>query len=178
MSTYATQLRSSSACAQDYDRENTLIRQAYAGLLSYDVLYHASCLKNTLNTSPDAPGQDNSNYCFANAITNQTNPTDSYVYYLPLGVALPAGSLPTCDGCLKDTMALFAQNAENKSQPLSLDYVVAAGLINQDCGPNYVNATIPAASGGSASGATTAIEGPGLLTVGTVALAMWALVLS
>ena len=75
-------------------------------------------------------------------------------------------------------MALFAQDAENKSQPLSLDYVVAAELINQDCGPDYVNATIPTASGSSTSGATTAIAGPGLLTVGTVVLAVWALVWS
>lgn len=89
---------------------------------------------------------------------------------------MPAGSLPTCDGCLKDTMALFAQEAENKSQPLSLDYEVAAELINQDCGPNFVNATIPTASGGSGSGATTAIAAPGLLFVGTMLLAVWALV--
>lgn len=75
-------------------------------------------------------------------------------------------------------MALFAQDAENKSQPLSLDYVVAAELINQDCGPDYVNATIPTASGGSTSGATTAITGPEHLLVGTMVLAMWALVWS
>ena len=75
-------------------------------------------------------------------------------------------------------MALFAQEAENKSQPLSLDYVVAAELINQDCGPNYVNATIPTASGGSTSGATTASGAPELLIVGTVVLAVWALVWS
>ena len=73
-------------------------------------------------------------------------------------------------------MALFAQEAENKSQPLSLDYVVAAELINQDCGPGYVNATIPTPSGGSTSGATTVIAGPGLSIVGTVVLTVWALV--
>lgn len=73
-------------------------------------------------------------------------------------------------------MALFAQDAENKSQPLNLDYVVAAELINQDCGPGYVNATIPTtASGGSTSGATTGIPGPKVLIVGTVVLALWAL---
>ena len=73
-------------------------------------------------------------------------------------------------------MALFAQEAENKSQPLSLDYEVAAQLINQDCGPNFVNATIPTAAGGSNSGATTTIAGPGLLFLGSVVLAMAALV--
>lgn len=91
---------------------------------------------------------------------------------------MPAGSLPTCDGCLKDTMALFAQEAENKSQPLSLDYEVAAQLINQDCGPNFVNATIPTAAGGSSSGATTAIAAPGFVFVGSVVFAICALVWS
>ena len=75
-------------------------------------------------------------------------------------------------------MALFAQDAENKSQPLSLDYVAAAELINQDCGPDYVNATIPTASGGSTSGATTAIVRPGPLIVGTMVLAVWAFIYS
>ena len=75
-------------------------------------------------------------------------------------------------------MALFAQEAENKSQPLSLNYEVAARLINQDCGPNFVNATIPTGSGGSSSGATAVVAAPGLLFVGTVVLAMGALVWS
>jgi hypothetical protein len=121
-----------------------MIRQAYAGLITYDVLYRASCLKN--NPDPQATGQNNNNYCFANAITNTSNPTDSYIYYLPLGIPLPPGSLPTCSGCLKDTMALFATAASNKSQPLNLDYVDAATMVDRDCGPNFVNATMNADS--------------------------------
>lgn len=72
-----------------------------------------------------------------------TSPTDSYVYYLPLGIPMPASSLPTCSKCLKDTMSVFADAAANKTQPLSLSYVNAAQQINQNCGPSFVNGTIP-----------------------------------
>ena len=43
-------------------------------------------------------------------------------------------------------MALFATAASNKSQPLNLDYVDAATMVDRDCGPNFVNATMNADS--------------------------------
>lgn len=149
MSSYARTLRSSSACEQDYERQQPLLRQAYNGLLSYDVLYKASCIKPQPSSE-----QDSGNYCFANAVTNLSSPTDSYVYYLPLGIPLPAGSLPTCDTCLKEVMDVFAAAASNKSQPLSRDYVNAAQQINQHCGPSFVNGTIPNV-GASGNGQTS-----------------------
>lgn len=148
MSSFTTDLRSNSACEQDYDRQQPLVRQAYAGLLSYDVLYKASCTKNQPSSE-----QNDSNYCFANAVTNMSSPTDSYVYYLPLGIPLPAGSLPTCDGCLKEVMGVFASAASNKTHPLSLNYLDAAQQINQDCGPEFVNGTVGASGSGQSTGA-------------------------
>ncbi|KAM0796163.1 hypothetical protein BDR22DRAFT_893502 [Usnea florida] len=159
MSSFALTLRSSSACQADYNSENPQVRQAYAGLLAYDVSYNASCLKD----SPAAPGSEsssdaqqdddnNNNYCFANAVTNRSSPTDSYIYYLPLGITLPSGSLPTCDACLATTMAVYAAAAANKSQPLNLDYVESATLINEMCGPDFVNASIPSARSSSSGG--------------------------
>lgn len=54
-------------------------------------------------------------------------------------------------------MAVFAAAAANKSQPLSLDYVDAATMINQDCGPDFVNGTIPSiGSSGTGTGQTSA----------------------
>lgn len=150
MSSFALTLRSSTACQDDYNSENPQVRQAYAGLLAYDVSYHASCLKNTLTPGDPDAQQHNDNYCFANAVTNTTSPTDSYIYYLPLGTPLPPGSLPTCDPCLTNTMAIFANEAMNKTQPLSLDYVDAATRVNDMCGPAFVNASVPTA--GSSSG--------------------------
>ncbi|KAL9075912.1 MAG: hypothetical protein Q9161_001306 [Pseudevernia consocians] len=152
MSSFTLALRSSTACQDDYNSENPQVRQAYAGLLSYDVSYNGSCLKNApIPDDPDAR-QDNDNYCFANAVTNTTSPTDSYIYYLPLGIPLPAGSLPTCDACLTATMAVYAAAASNKSQPLNLDYVDAATMVNEMCGPAFVNASIPNAASSSSSG--------------------------
>ncbi|KAI9878576.1 MAG: hypothetical protein M1830_000533 [Pleopsidium flavum] len=85
---------------------------------------------------------------FADAITNTSSPTDSYIYYLPLGIALPGGARPTCSECLNKTMAIFANAASNASQPISTNYVSAARQIDLGCGPNFVNATIPPAHGG------------------------------
>ena len=53
-------------------------------------------------------------------------------------------------------MGIYAGAASNKTQPLSLSYVDAAQQINQYCGPNFVNGTIPGvgASGSAQSGAS------------------------
>ena len=155
MSSFALTLRSSTACQDDYNSQNPQVRQAYAGLLAYDVSFNAACLKNTPTPGDPDAQQDNEDFCFANAITNKTSPTDSYVYFLPLGIPLPAGSLPTCDSCLANTMAVYAAAASNKSQPLNLDYVDSATMVNRMCGPTFVNASIPNAGSSSGSGSKT-----------------------
>lgn len=138
MSSLAQQLRQDANCGADYNLQNPTIRQAYNGLLAYNPLYKAGCLKD-----------DNSTYCFASAVTNSSSPSDSYIYYLPLGVNLPGGSQPTCSGCLKNTMAILNEAAGNKTQPINGDYISAAQLIDLGCGPNFVNATVPQGAGGS-----------------------------
>lgn len=169
MSSYAQTLRSSSACGQDYQREQPFVRQAHAGLLSYDVLYKASCIKN--EPSDD---QNDTNYCFADAVTNMSSPTDGYAYYLPLGIPLPADTLPTCDGCLKRVMDVFAGTASNKSQPLSQTYIGAARQVNQACGPSFVNGTIPglgASGSGQSSNAAPNFLHPGWSWPGMILVA-------
>ena len=98
-----------------------------------------------------------------------------------MGIQLPSGSLPTCDACLSRTMAVYAGAASNTSQPLNLDYVNSATMINQMCGPAFVEATIPNAGSYSAGGkgkksssaASSARQGRGtlllLLLVGAAA---------
>lgn len=49
-------------------------------------------------------------------------------------------------------MAVYANAASNRSQPLNLDYVDAANMVNVMCGPTFVNASIPDAGSGSAGG--------------------------
>ena len=152
MSSYALDIRSPSYCSDDYNRQNPIVRQAYNGLLAYDVLYRASCL----HAQPTAFNNQSSDYCFADAVTNTSAPTDSYVYYLPLGISLPAGTQPTCNQCLKDTMTVFESQAGNQSQPISLTYAEGAQLVNQQCGPNFVNQSIPNGAGGSSKSTSAA----------------------
>ena len=78
---------------------------------------------------------------------------------------MPASSLPTCNDCLKNTMAVFAAAASNKSQPLSLDYVNAAQQINLDCGPGFVNGTVPSVgSSGTGTTSSAAARATGMLS--------------
>ena len=140
MSTLANELRDDANCGQDYYLENPLVRQAWNGFVAYAPLYEAGCLKDSLGT-----------FCYANAITNTTSPEDSYVYFLALGIPLPAGSWPTCSTCLQKTMAYFATAAANLTQPVSQTYVSAAQQIDQGCGPNFVNSNITPIQGSASS---------------------------
>lgn len=137
------------------------MRSAYIGLIAYKPLYQASCLKDPVTSS----------YCFGDAITNATSPEDSYVYYLPLNDTLPGGAQPTCSTCLQNTMAVFSANAANRTQPVANTYIDAAKLININCGPGFVNATIPLPLSSGAGGGVTPGLG-GLLAVGLVVLGM------
>ena len=68
-------------------------------------------------------------------------------------------------------MDLFAAAASNKSQPVSLDYVNAATMINLNCGPDFVNQTVTTIGGKGTSGGAPAVVLPcgmrwiGVLTV-------------
>ena len=76
---------------------------------------------------------------FANAITNASAVTDSYPYYLPLGVSLPGGARPSCSTCLQNTMSIFSSFAGNTTQPISRTYSNAAQQLEINCGPTFVN---------------------------------------
>jgi hypothetical protein len=135
MAQYASNITTSSACATDLKNQNPLITYAHLGLLAYQPLYRASCLKNPATSS----------YCFADAITNASSPADSYIYFLPLNTTLVGGSQPTCDACLKETMAVFEAATSDRSSALASDYVSAAMQVNVNCGPGFVNASLAAA---------------------------------
>ncbi|KAF1814910.1 hypothetical protein P152DRAFT_391388 [Eremomyces bilateralis CBS 781.70] len=131
MGQLGSQIRKTESCGADFNRENPLVLQAYRGLVSYQPLYQAGCLR-------DSSG----NYCYANAITNASSSTDSYPYYLPLGMTMPGGARPTCNTCLESIMAIFANAAQNGTQPVSQTYASAAKQINLGCGPDFVNTTV------------------------------------
>jgi len=132
LSSFATNITTPSACAEDLSLENPLVQQALLGLKAYKPLYTASCLRNP----------ETSAYCFADAITNASNPTDSYIYFLPLNTSLVGGSQPTCDSCLQNTMAVFEAASSDRSGALASTYVSAASQVNVNCGPGFVNASL------------------------------------
>ena len=139
----------SSACKSDYNGNNPQVVQAYNGLIAYEPLYRASCLKD-----------NNASYCYANAVTNTTNNgEDAYPYSLPLGVTLGGGSRPTCNSCLQNTMAIFSTFAGNTTQPLSQTYSSAAQQITIYCGTSFVNVTA-APLKGAASAANSPLTAP------------------
>ncbi|GAB1736149.1 hypothetical protein NU219Hw_g6198t1 [Hortaea werneckii] len=127
MASLARTIKQPANCGDDYKLQNPMVRQAYHGFVAYETLYRVGCLTTA----------DEGSYCFSNAVSNQTAPTSSYVYYLPLGVPLPAGTRPSCNDCLQDTMRVFAQAAANKSTPLSETYGDAGQMIQMACGPSY-----------------------------------------
>ncbi|KAL8971889.1 MAG: hypothetical protein Q9197_003039 [Variospora fuerteventurae] len=160
LSSIASQLRQDSNCGSDYRREQPLVRAAYNGLVSYFPLYRAGCERD--------PESDN--YCFANAIQNMTSPSDSYPYYLPLGIPLPGGSQPTCSDCLRRTMEIFHQAAEERGQPQSplvTSFAGAAQMVNVGCGPGFSNQTIAA----STSFAAPTLAFPSSLTMASASAA-------
>ncbi len=133
MSSFVQDLKKDSNCGQDYRRQNPLVGQAYNGLIAYETLYKAGCQK-----------ENTGSYCFAKAILNQTLSTsDSFVYYLPLGIPLPAPAKPSCSQCQQDTISIFYQAAANTTQPVSKVYIDAARMIDLTCGPTFANTTVP-----------------------------------
>lgn len=135
---YLGEILRSDICQIDYNNGNPIVTEAYAGLLAYKATYGATCLTDSSNDG---------NYCYAEAITNTSTPSASYIYYLPLGFTLPAGMNPTCNDCLKRTMQGFATYAADSSQPLSKTYASAAAAVDVFCGPTFVDQNIPLPSG-------------------------------
>ncbi|KAJ4286228.1 hypothetical protein N0V90_013262 [Kalmusia sp. IMI 367209] len=146
----ARQLLTDGACKVDYDNNNPQVVQAYNGLLAYEPMYLASCLRD-----------DDSSFCYANAVTNTTSEgADAVPFYLPLGVNMPGGSRPTCNSCLQDEMAIFSSFAGNSTQPVSQTYASAANTIAMYCGSAFVNVTAAPLKG--AASTTTAAMTPTL----------------
>lgn len=156
MASYATQLTSSSNCGNDYTNQNPIVIQAYNGLISYDVVFQTTCLESS-----------DSNYCFADAVTNSSSPTSSYVYYLPVGGNLAAGAMPTCNGCLKTTMHDFANYASNSTQPISATYPSAATMIDAVCGSSFAETNIKIVESDASS---SSIQGASVWLLGTTVL--------
>ena len=146
MGQLALDLKDTSNCGADFDLGNPIVMDAYNGFITYAPLYQAGCLKASAtaegNTSDSTNDDSSKEYCYVTATADQSSMGDSYIYSLPLGIALPGATRPTCSQCLQKTMAFFATAATNMTSPLSTDYDSAAEEINSGCGPNFVQQSV------------------------------------
>lgn len=163
----AIKLLKDDACGPDYQNNNPLVMTAYTDMITYQPIYNTSCLMN----------QETGNYCFVDAVMNASNPDDYSVYFLPLGTYYTDASSPSCSQCLQATMAVFAQWAEVKQQPLVNTYLPSAHRLNQVCGANFADANVTV----GVKNAVTSISGRSrpywslLIYALMLALAVWGL---
>ncbi|KAG5921444.1 hypothetical protein E4U61_006745 [Claviceps capensis] len=135
-------------CKSEFDQNQTQILQAYRGLRAYNVLYSAACLQNPTTNS----------YCFANAVTNLSTPSNTYLYFMPYGMSLPGASKPSCNWCTQTTMAIYHSASADRDQPVASKYEDAASQVNTLCGPSFVNASLPIAESAGALRARASSE--------------------
>lgn len=159
LQSYSQNLTRSDACGHDLLHSNPQIESALLGLRAYQTLYTVTCLRtsspvvnpnqkdHSLTTDKviSSIGRPEDSYCFANAITNTTNPSNSFIYFLPLNVSLVGSAVPTCNSCLQSTMSVFQLATVNRSSVLAHNYHQAASQVNVVCGPEFVNASLAAA---------------------------------
>ncbi|KAI3338869.1 hypothetical protein F4824DRAFT_63201 [Ustulina deusta] len=139
----ASSLIADGHCGKEYDQENALVVLAYKGMKTYNTVFKATCLANLESNS--------SGYCFANAITNSTTPSNAYLYYLPFNSTLPSSAAPSCGSCTQQTMGIYQVATSNRKADIANTYLSAAEQINSNCGADFVNTTLAAAA---SSGAT------------------------
>ncbi|KAI0856574.1 hypothetical protein F4860DRAFT_518653 [Xylaria cubensis] len=132
----ASSLIADSNCGKEYDLQNALVVQAYQGMKTYETVYKATCLTNADSNSL--------HYCFANAITNASTPSNSYLYYLPFNSTLPDTAAPACGSCTQQTMEIYQAATSNRKADITNTYPSAAKQINAECGANFVNTTLAA----------------------------------
>jgi hypothetical protein len=165
MTDLARQLILDSNCGSDFAARQPLVMQAYNGLLGYEPLAQASCLKTSNYTSAtDVPSLDNNDedaeYCFIDALMNKQNPSDPFPYYTAIGMNLPSGPNvppPSCNGCLRTAMGIFAQAAVQSDQPLSMTYMRCAQAVDGACGAGFADTSVQVGSVASDTGIKNAM---------------------
>ncbi|KAH6636228.1 hypothetical protein F5144DRAFT_171308 [Chaetomium tenue] len=128
-------------CGTDYNRGLAAVVDAHRAMLAYAPIYGATCLRD-----PETGA-----YCYANAITNNTNPSMTYFYFLPLNKTLPGSTRPACGYCLQQTMDLYHDATADRAQLIANTYATAAEQVNAICGPDFANESLADATAASAA---------------------------
>ena len=99
---------------------------AYPGLQSYSFMREVGCQVNN----------ETDTYCYVEA-AKSTHPSDLYLYQLPLGLALPNTTVPSCTPCVQSVMSAYAKDGMASSK-LRTTYGPAANIVNTACGNEFV----------------------------------------
>lgn len=151
-------------CRTDYEAGHPGVVGAYNAMTAYAPIYNVGCLHDP----------ETSAYCYANAVTNLTNPSTAYIYYLPLNKTLPGTTVPSCDYCLQQTMALYHAATADRRQLIANTYEAAASQVNTICGPEFVtdslaSEVVPSAAPGRRPQSSTWMP----VTVSLLAVVLW-----
>lgn len=172
LSSLASSLISPEACEAEYRAGHTVVRDAYVAMIAYAPVYSATCLKDSSSSSSSGEEETvGGGYCYANAVMNFSNPSSVYVYHLALNVSLPGSTVPSCGGCLKETMQVYHAAAADRKQPVAGVYVKAAKMVNVVCGVGFVNETLPEEMVSSSSAGSRAVALGGMVPFLTTAVA-------
>ncbi|KAG6916150.1 hypothetical protein DXG01_008202 [Tephrocybe rancida] len=124
------------ACTQDLQDQNQLAVGALQDLRAYSLFREVGCL-----TDPTA-----NTYCYMNAVRS-SDPSDLYFYGLPLGIALPKSTKPSCSACTRSLMSTYSAALSDPAQAavltgLKKTYADSAALAVAQCGSGYADTTL------------------------------------
>lgn len=176
----ANDLLQNANCGADYQLRNPLVVDAYQGLVAYEAVYRASCLKSSntgrycfvdalfsssssKNSSSSSNSSSNSNSTKRSSTKTTPPPPGDYdLFSVPLGSELtqdPArygdsageqDSFLSCSDCVRREMQVYAEFARRNGQPVAGSYLPSAQVVNQWCGDGFVDLNITVGSKASA----------------------------
>ncbi|KAK2461305.1 hypothetical protein APHAL10511_006832 [Amanita phalloides] len=119
-------------CPRELQTNTPIATDTLTGLRAYSLMYDAACHVDPATNS----------YCYVEAVQN-SNPSDLYIYQLPLNIMFPNSANPTCSPCSKDIMNLYIAALQNPTLALDLNALVAtynsgARALDTQCGSSFV----------------------------------------
>ncbi|EMD35597.1 hypothetical protein CERSUDRAFT_85543 [Gelatoporia subvermispora B] len=125
MEWFATALQQE--CTTELKGNYATVVNTLMGLQSYSVLRQAAC-------APD-PVTNGTTYCYISAMLSSSR-ADAYYYTLPLDIALPNNSIPSCSTCTQNLMDLYVLQGTNNTG-LEKTYDAAAAITDNKCGGGF-----------------------------------------
>ncbi|KAI5816432.1 hypothetical protein BZA77DRAFT_312907 [Pyronema omphalodes] len=140
-------------CGEDFKQGNPVVHNLWTLLISYKPIQLAGCDVDETGT-----------YCYA-AAAYSDEPSDIYIYSLPLGNVLPTSYRPSCNKCVKSAANNYRTYAGNITNPLYETFPRTVDQINTVCGPNFASKDGIKYTGSSAASSISTISATPLLAI-------------